>query len=131
MPETIANGAAAIIGAVADATTSGNNSVDLIGQWLQYGIIGVLILMFITRKFIVPEWVLKQAEERHAAEVAAKDKRIAELEARLQAGTDIYIDKVVPALVASVDVNREILDRERSSEQPVRPTGRSRSADRG
>lgn len=82
---------------------------------IQYGILGVIVTCLVTRKGIVPEWVLKQSEDRHARELSAMDERhTRELKAsqdenaglrdqvgRLQAVT---MEQMIPALTRATEV---------------------------
>lgn len=119
----VSNGALA----VEDTTGGGSNNFDFITPFLNVGLVGVLLLMFVLRKGIVPEWVLKQAEERHKAELAAKDADIKELKEMVKQGTELYNTQVVPAFTRSIDVNREYLELLRDA-QPPPPRGTRRRA---
>jgi len=103
--------------------SAGDGGLNFTTPFLNVGLVGVLLLMFVLRKGIVPEWVLRQAEERHARELSAKDVDIKELKQMVKEGTDLYNTQVVPAFTRSIDVNREYLELLRDSEQP-RPTKR-------
>lgn len=97
----------------AETTTDGgasSNPFDFITPFLNVGLVGVLLLMFVLRKGIVPEWVLKQAEDRHARELEAKEADITELKNLVAEGTKLYNDQVVPAFTRSIDVNREYVE---------------------
>lgn len=79
-----------------------------ITQFLQFGLLGLIFACVVMKKFIVPEWTLKQQEEGHNRELKVKDAQIAALEAdkaelkesltSLQALTR---DQIIPALVRS------------------------------
>lgn len=117
----------------AETTGEGSsNPFDFITPFLNVGLVGVLLLMFVLRKGIVPEWVLKQAEERHKAEIEAKDADIKELKEMVKQGTDLYNTQVVPAFTRSIDVNREYLDllREQNHQQQARPAPKRRTSSR-
>lgn len=90
--------------------SQGGLQFDTVTPFLNLGLIGVLFLMFIARKGIVPEWVLKQEEDRHVKEMEAKDADIAEMKRLLAESTQVYNDQVVPALTRSVDVNRQYVE---------------------
>lgn len=102
------------IAVAADSTTTTSSdsggSFNFITPFLNVGLIGVLLLMFVLRKGIVPEWVLKQAEERHQRELSAKDADITELKRLVAESTKMYNDQVVPAFTRSIDVNREYVE---------------------
>ena len=103
-----------------------NQGFDFITPFLNVGLVGVLLLMFVLRKGIVPEWVLRQAEERHKAELEAKDADIKELKEMVKVGTELYNTQVVPAFTRSIDVNREYLELLRDGTPPPRPAPRRR-----
>ena len=109
-----------------EKTTS--SSFDFITPFLNVGLIGVLLLMFVLRKGIVPEWVLRQTEERHKTELEAKDADIKELKEMVKQGTELYNTQVVPAFTRSIDVNREYLEllREGEAQRPPKRTPRPR-----
>jgi len=62
---------------------------------------GAILALVLLRKLIVPEWIYRQAEERHAAERAADAARIARLEEALNDSNQLLIREVVPALTQS------------------------------
>ena len=106
---------------LAQATTEQPPEVstfDFVTPFLNVGLVGVLLLMFVLRKGIVPEWVLRQTEERHKAELAAKDVDIKELKELVKQGTELYNNQVVPAFTRSIDVNREYLELLRRRDLP-------------
>lgn len=107
------------------------STFDLITPFLNVGLVGVLLLMFVFRKGIVPEWVLRQTEERHKAELESRDADIKELKEMVRDGTELYNTQVVPAFTRSIDVNREYLellrDRDRDRDDP-RPRPRASKA---
>lgn len=118
------------VGALAQAATDTGGSLNFITPFLNVGLVGVLLLMFVLRKGIVPEWVLRQAEERHKAELVAKDADIKELKEMVKQGTDLYNSQVVPAFTRSIDVNREYLELLRDgAPAPRSPTRRPRRTD--
>ncbi len=101
--------------APADPTTPvvpvGDSGIpSLLGPILNVGIVGIILLCVVFKKFFVPEWTLKEAEERHTREMSAKDADIAELKLMVAEGTKQYNEQVIPALTRSIDVNREYVD---------------------
>lgn len=93
------------------ADTDPAAALDLITQFGPYGIVGTVLGLILLRKGIVPEWVLRQAEERHAAERTADLARIARLEAALEDSNRLLISEVVPALTQSTAVlQRTVVD---------------------
>lgn len=82
---------------------------------IQYGIVGVLALALISRRGIVPEWILKRDEVRHAEELAAQDKRhqeameaaraqIKSLESQVERLQDVTLHEMIPALTRATAV---------------------------
>lgn len=108
MTDILGTGVAVNIAAAASGTTG--TGLDLITPWLNIGIAGVLILMFVLRKGIVPEWVLRAAEERHTQECAAFTARIEKLEASLKDANNLIVGQVIPALTRSTDVNQRYVE---------------------
>ena len=104
---SVTNGSTAAIHLLGAEASTASSTLDLITPFVNFGIIGVLVIMFVSRKFIIPEWVLREAQERHERELAARDRDIAELKETLKAGTDMYNTQVIPAFTRSIDVNRE------------------------
>lgn len=90
---------------VATGLAAAGNSVTVGGDWglavqiLQFGFIGVVLLCILLRKFLVPEWVLKDAETRHDKEIAAKDVEIKELKESNSALRTLTEQQIIPALV--------------------------------
>lgn len=113
-----------MVAQTAAETPAPQSTFDLVTPFLNVGLIGVLLLMFVLRKGIVPEWVLRQAEERHKDELAAKDADIKELKEMVRQGTDLYNTQVVPAFTRSIDVNREYLELLRENDKSHRPRPR-------
>ena len=68
-------------------------------QLVQFGIIGVILVLVLIRKFLVPEWTLKDAETRHVTEIAAKDAEIKELKESNTALRTLTEQQIIPALV--------------------------------
>lgn len=88
----------------ADLTSVLTNSL------FQYGLLGLFVLCMIFRKFVVPEWVLKSAEERHAAELTARDERIAHLETQVQRLQDLATGELMPALTKAAEINARFVE---------------------
>lgn len=97
------------------AATSGNNastslpSID-IGTVLQYGLLGLVFLCIIFRKYLVPEWTLKQAEERHAAEKQELAERLNQTREQLDRLQDVFQDQMIPVLTRATEVNARYLE---------------------
>lgn len=102
-------------------------SVD-ITQFLQFGLLGLIFVMIVAKKFLVPEWTLNQLSDAHILALGAKDERIASLEAdkvelkenlaQLQALTR---DQIIPALVRanqlSADYVNELAGQKRRADE--------------
>jgi hypothetical protein len=71
---------------------------------IQFGLLGVGFVCLAAGKWIVPEWVLRRAEERHAKELAEvraeRDGYKGQVE-RLQVVT---IEQMIPALTRATEV---------------------------
>lgn len=84
---------------------SGGTSVNIGGDWgfivqiVQFGVIGLMLIMLLLRKYVVPEWTLKDAEQRHDREIAAKDTEIHELKESNSALRTLTEQQIIPALV--------------------------------
>lgn len=72
---------------------------------LQFGLLGLIFLCLVFRKFIVPEWVLKQTEDRAAAEKEDLTKRLNEAREQLEKLQDVFQDQMIPTLTRAVDIN--------------------------
>lgn len=93
-----------------------------IGTVLQYGLLGLVFLCIIFRKYLVPEWVLKQAEERHAAEKQELAERLNQTREQLDRLQDVFQDQMIPVLTRATEVNarylEELQQRRLRSKQP-------------
>jgi hypothetical protein len=86
-----------------------NNVVD----FAQYGVLGLIVLGFITRKIVAGE-LLERAEAR----VVEKDAVIE----RIRLSMEEKMERLVPALVRSTEVLTEAVDlMARFTEQPAAP----------
>jgi hypothetical protein len=90
---------------IASAGASGVSNVD-VTQLIQYGVLGLVLLLVIIRKYLVPEWTLKSAEDRAAAERADLERRLAEAEAQLARFRQIFEEQMIPALLQATDTNK-------------------------
>lgn len=113
----------------ADNTTNSGLSFDAIGPFVNVGIVGVILLCIVFKKFFVPEWVLKEAETRHQRErdeatvrhqreMDAKEADIVELKKMVADGAKQLNDQVIPAFTRSIDVNREYVELLRARRLP-------------
>lgn len=71
------------------ADASGSSGIDLptIASFAQFGVLGVIFIMLILKKFIVPKWTLDTLEENHARELRGRE----ESHARELASRDVLI----------------------------------------
>ena len=97
------------------ATTTVASGVD-VTQFLQFGLLGLVFACVILRRFLVPEWTLKQLEETSAKELKAKDEQIqalkvdkAELKDSLDQLQALTRTEIIPALVRANQLSAEYL----------------------
>lgn len=81
-----------------------------IEQVLQYGLLGIIFFCVIIRKFIVPEWTLKKAEEKAEAEKAELTERLAETREQLNKLQGVFQDQMIPALTRATEINAKYTD---------------------
>lgn len=105
------------------ASGSGGPSWDSVTPFLNVGITGVVLLMVLFRKGIVPEWSLRDAEKR----IEALQARNSDLEDRLRDSTNLMMTQVMPVTTRAVDVTADLLDHL----QDQREGRNRRSTDRG
>lgn len=89
-------------------TTTGTANAALpfdITQVLQFGLLGLIFLCLVFRKFIVPEWTLHQAETRHEAEKAELTQRLNETRDQLNALQTVFQDQMIPQLTKATEIN--------------------------
>lgn len=108
--------------------------VDL-GQLVQFGVLGVMFVFIILRKYIVPEWTLTHQKDQYEARLADKDKQLEDaiqeaerLRTLLEALHGRVQDEIVPALVRFNDVAVEFVRRGGAGDDPER-AGRAGEAD--
>jgi predicted XRE-type DNA-binding protein len=101
---------AAIPAAAAAVSTGG---VDLT-QFLQFGLLGLIFVCIILKKFIVPEWSLRQLEDQHLSEMKLKDEQVTSLKAdkqelkeALDALQELTRTEIIPALVRANQLSQE------------------------
>jgi hypothetical protein len=81
-------------------------SWDSVTPFLNVGITGVVLLMVLFRKGIVPEWSLRDAERR----ITQLEARNGDLEDRLRDSTNLMMTQVMPVTTRAVDVTADLLD---------------------
>jgi hypothetical protein len=79
-------------------------------QLLQFGLLGLIFIFIVLRKFIVPEWTLKSAEERANAEKDDLAKRLTETREQLDRLQDVFQDQMIPALTRATEINARYTD---------------------
>ncbi len=79
-------------------------------QVLQFGLLGLIFLCLVFRKFIVPEWTLKSQEERSAAEKAELVQRLNETREQLERLQSVFQDQMIPALTQATAINSRYTD---------------------
>jgi hypothetical protein len=89
--------------AVGDLTSGPAGGFDL-WNLIQFGLLGVGFACLAVRKFIVPEWVLRNAEERHARELAEERAKNALLQGQVEKLQTVYQESLIPALVRATEV---------------------------
>jgi hypothetical protein len=101
---TLAGQVAALTSMVADSTSG--PSWDSVTPFLNVGITGVVLLMLVFRKGIVPEWVLRDVERRNEQ----LEVRLLDLENRLRDSTNLMMTQVMPVTNRAVEVTADLLD---------------------
>lgn len=79
-------------------------------QILQFGLLGLIFLCLVFRKFIVPEWTLKAAEERSTAEKDELMRRLVETREQLDRLQSVFQDQMIPALTRATEINSRYTD---------------------
>lgn len=90
------------------AAASGSTPTELpfdLTQVLQFGLLGLIFLCLVFRKFIVPEWTLKQMEDRAALEKEDLTRRLTETREQLNKLQDVFQDQMIPALTRASEIN--------------------------
>lgn len=89
---------------------SGSPPVD-VWNLIQFGFVGFVLVCMTVRKWIVPEWTLKAAEERHAETVErhaetvrSKDAEISALKSQVERLQDVTHHQTLPALLRSAEI---------------------------
>ncbi len=71
---------------------------------IQFGFVGFILVCFMVRRFVVPEWTLRSAEERHAKELAGKDAEIAALKSQVERLQGMAEQQMIPALTRATEI---------------------------
>lgn len=107
----------------ASAVESLAETID-VTQLLQYGLLGLVVLCILFRKYLVPEWTLKAVEERAASERSDLERRLAASEEQLNKLQDVFQEQMIPALTRATEINaryNEELQRARYNRRGERP----------
>ena len=81
-----------------------------ITQLLQFGLLGLIFLCLVFRKFIVPEWTLKAAEARAAEDRADLHQRLEATQTQVRLLQETYEKQLIPALTRATEVNGRYAD---------------------
>lgn len=83
-------------------------------QFLQFGLLGLVFVCVVMKKFLVPEWTLTQLQEQRDQEAKAKDEQIASLKAdkaelkeSLDQLQELTRTEIIPALVRANQLSSE------------------------
>lgn len=97
------------------ATAAMPTGID-VTSFLQFGLLGMVFLCVVLKKYIVPEWTLKQLEEQRAQEINAKNEQIEtlkvdkqELKDSLDQLQELTRTEIIPALVRANQLSSEYL----------------------
>lgn len=74
---------------------------------LQFGFVGFILLCLLVKKFVVPEWALRQSEER----IKELENRNRDLQDKLDALTRTNEERLIPALLKANEVAARALAR--------------------
>jgi hypothetical protein len=88
----------------AGALTTAPKSLDVVSL-LQFGFVGFVLVCILARKFLVPEWVYREAQERNAKDLADERERNEKLTGQLERLQNVFQDQMIPALTRSTEVN--------------------------
>lgn len=108
-----ASATAVLIAATGTTAAAAANSPAVpfdVTQVLQFGLLGLIFLCLVFRKFIVPEWTLRDAEKRSEAEKADLAARLAETREQLDKLQDVFQDQMIPALTRATEINARYTD---------------------
>ena len=96
------------------AASGGGPSLTLIGQILQFGLVGLLLVAVLTKKFVVPRWTYDEGLSQKDVVIAEKDRIIAdkdddirELKESLNALQALTREQMIPALVRANQLSAE------------------------
>lgn len=104
------------------------SGVDVILPWINLGATGLVVVMVVLRKGLVPEWVLRD-KEREITELKAEKAKLIEA---LDDSTQIIMNQIIPLATRMVDAETRLLKQPRWEEdRPDPPSGRQRGGGRG
>ncbi len=94
---------------VTAAAPTGSLPFD-ITQVLQFGLLGLIFLCLVFRKFIVPEWTLKAREEQAKAEKDDLQQRLNDARDQLDQLQTYFRDQLIPTLTRATEINARYTD---------------------
>lgn len=96
------------------ATAGTTPNLTLITNIIQYGLIGLLLVAILTKKFVVPRWTYDEGLSQKDVVIAEKDRIIAdkdddirELKESLNALQALTREQMIPALVRANQLSAE------------------------
>lgn len=95
---------------MAAAPPSGDFASVVQNQVLQFGLLGLVFICLVFRKFLVPEWVLKATEERAEKDKAELQTRLSETREQLDRLQTVFEDQMIPTLTRATEVNARYTD---------------------
>lgn len=107
------------------------NVTEFVPQILQLGLLGIIFLCLVFRKWIVPEWTLKLAEDAARSEHADLTERLAVSQAQVTALQQLIATEMMPALTRATEINSKYTEelqylRFTGTTRPVPPTHEGR-----
>lgn len=113
------------------AAADGSAAVPFdITQILQFGLLGLIFLCVLFRKFLVPEWVLKATEDRNDKEKSELQARLGETREQLDKLQAVFEDQMIPALTRATEINARYTDElQRARYRKPAPNGEDRPDD--
>jgi uncharacterized protein YacL (UPF0231 family) len=92
----------------AAASTGGLTGSFGVATFLQFGLLGVVFLCIVMKKFIVPEWTLTALKDQYEAQIKVKEDQISalkddkeELKVTAEQLQKLTRDEMIPALVVA------------------------------
>lgn len=86
-------------------------------SWLNYGLLGALLLAIIVFKWVVPGWTLKAAEER----IKTLERAVEERDTEIRRLRDLMEDRTIPLLERTTNIVERVSTQWMSQRDP--PSG--------